>query len=414
MDFRITDIERTTVHVPYTEAPSRNMLREIPLWGVSEVLRVRTNVGLEGIGETILFYTWRHVEDTAIKRAIGQNPFDLLYIDELGAGLQMAIWDVAAKYVGVPVHALVGRKVRDAVPIGWWCIDMPVEDWETEARAAIDAGYTDMKLKGRPWYDIVQQIDAVCTVAPNIKIDIDFNSFLMDFETALPVCLELEKKPNVVIFESPIPQDDVSGNARLRQAIRGQISHHFGTPPISTAIRERVCDGLITGGGMAALVSHAHTAEQHDMPFWLQMVGTGITTTFANHIGASLTHATWPAITCLNIYEHQLLAEPIVVSDGCATVSDQPGLGISLDEDALDRFRVETPVTWEPPRWVHGVHFDDGSTVWFKEHAAYQKAFIERQLPTYNRHARLDTWYNDGSTEFERVFQGVEQGMMRA
>ena len=48
-------------------------------------------------------------------------------------------------------------------------------------------------------------------VPSNVMIDIDFTSFLLDFETALPVSLELEKFPNVAIFESPISQ----GNASL-------------------------------------------------------------------------------------------------------------------------------------------------------------------------------------------------------
>ena len=57
MDFRITEIEKTTVDVPYAEVAERHLLRELPLWSVSEVLRVHTNVAPTGIGETIVNYT---------------------------------------------------------------------------------------------------------------------------------------------------------------------------------------------------------------------------------------------------------------------------------------------------------------------------------------------------------------------
>ena len=45
-----------------------------------------------------------------------------------------------------------------------------------------------------------------------------------------------------------------------------------------------------------------------------------------------------------------------------------------------------------------------------KEHAAYQKAFVERDLPTYSRNTRLETWYDDGLEDFVRVLAGVQGG----
>ena len=62
------------------------------------------------------------------------------------------------------------------------------------------------------------------------------------------------------------------------------------------------------------------------MPFWLQMVGTGLTTTFAVHLGAVLKEARWPAIPCINIYSHTLLKE-FDVEGGHIAVPQAPGWG---------------------------------------------------------------------------------------
>ena len=43
-------------------------------------------------------------------------------------------------------------------------------------------------------------------------------------------------------------------------------------------------------------------------PFWLQLVGTGLTTALSAHLGAVLPYAQWPAISCLNNYSDDLLA----------------------------------------------------------------------------------------------------------
>lgn len=411
MDFRITDIEKVTVDVPFTETAGRNMRRQLDLWSVSEVLKVRTNVGLVGIGETIVHYTWARVSDNALKEVVGKNPFDLLYRDDLGAGLQIALWDLAGKYSGVPTYALLGKKVRDDVPLAWWCIDMPPEDWASEAQTATKRGYTSFKLKGRPWRDIVEQIAAVCKVVPKtFLIDVDFNEFLLDAENAIPVCLELEKFENVHIFESPIPQRDIEGNQRLRARLRSKIAHHFGNPPIVTAVKEDVCDGFVICAGADTFLTQARTAQTLNMPFWIQLVGTGITTTWANHLGAVLTHATWPAITCLNIYSEQLLTNPIVVKDGHVRVNETPGLGIELDEDALARYRVETPYEKPVPRWIHLIRFKDGVTAYYPDEATYRQDFYARKLPARHRNVRLETWFDDGTPAFGQMYEEVLKG----
>jgi hypothetical protein len=87
-----------------------------------------------------------------------------------------------------------------------------------------------------------------------------------------------------------------------------------------------------------------------DKPFWLQIVGTGITAAYSLHFAAVLSHATLPAVDCHQVYEHSLLAEPLAVTDGTTPVPDGRGLGLEIDEDAIERLRLAEPFGKPPVR----------------------------------------------------------------
>ena len=76
--------------------------------------------------------------------------------------------------------------------------------------------------------------------------------------------VEIEKYPNVKIYESPIPQGDVAGNKFIRSKTNVAIAHHYGSPPIMTALKEDVCDGFVIGGGAARVTQHVHIAAAAD------------------------------------------------------------------------------------------------------------------------------------------------------
>ena len=91
----------------------------------------------------------------------------------------------------------------------------------------------------------------------------------------------LEKFPNVAMIESPIPQDDIQGNQQLRAAQSKPIAMHFGTPGFLEGIRSSLPDAFVVGGGAAMMLKQAALAEEANIPFWLQLVGSGITTAWA-------------------------------------------------------------------------------------------------------------------------------------
>ena len=78
--------------------------------------------------------TYSRVSDASVERVIGQSPAELMNDDSLGAGLQMALFDVVGKILEVPVYQLLDNQCREAVPISWWCIDSSPEKLGSRSR----------------------------------------------------------------------------------------------------------------------------------------------------------------------------------------------------------------------------------------------------------------------------------------
>ena len=371
-DLTVTRIDRVTVKVPFRAAPQRNMARELPHWKYSEIFSVHLQSGHQGYGETLLYYTWGATTDGDVNRARGKNAASIMWDDSLGAGLQMALFDVVARACDVPIHRLLGHQVHDRTPLSWWNIDTYPEDMAAECKEAYRQGYMAYKTKGRPWFDVYEQMDlAVKEVPAEFKIDMDFNDTLLDAKRGMQIVKDLAEYPQTDIYESPIPQRDIPGNQALRAATRVNIAMHYGTPAPKIAIKEEVCDGFVIGGGATRLLRQAHVAAMADMPFWLQLVGTGITAAWSLHFGAVTSHSTWPAVNCHQLFQHPMLTKPIKLQAGRAQVPTGAGLGYEVDWEAVDRFRVDKPTKRpDPPRIVE-VSWRDGKKMYFNHFLIY-------------------------------------------
>ena len=403
---KITDVERITVHVPFTPRSHIWCAREQYQWGISEVVRVTTDVpDLVGYGETMPHYTWGRVSDEAIARVKGRTPAEFLGDESLGAGLQMAIYDLVGKANGVPVYKLFNLpRVREWCPISWWNVDMSPADFAAEASEAVSKGYTSHKIKARPWWDIYAQVEAISKATPeHYHLDMDWNQMLANASNAIPVLQRLDQMPRVSLYESPIFHHDVEGNRQLRSKISLPIAHHFGNLLFPTVIRDEVCDGFVIGGGIKSVLQQGLLAAGFDKPFFLQIVGTGITTALSLHLGAVLSHAQWPAVNCMNIYSDDLLATPITIKGGYAKTPDAPGLGIEIDESALVRFKMEPPYEHPPLRLLLAVRWPNGRTRYCGNIMQCWTDAHNGNMPIHEHGARLEYVQNDGSSDWDQL-----------
>jgi hypothetical protein len=150
----------------------------------------------------------------------------------------------------------------------------------------------------------------------------------------------------------------------------------------------------------------ATSSREHDKVFWLQLVGTGLTATLALHLAAVCTHARWPAVSCHNLYEHTLLKEPIRVHNGYARIPTGPGLGVEVDPDAVERFRIEPIAKPYPyPGLLMRLRWPTGAEDHYAHGLQYWDDFISGRRPVFTPGVRLDIVPNDGSAEWQRQYQ---------
>ena len=406
---KITGVERIELDVGFTPRTEPHMRRGITNFSLIEICRVTTDTGIVGWGESRAMHNWDRDMAAVDAGVVGRNPAELLWRDELGSGLQQAMFDLTGKALGVPAHRLIGRQARAWVPLAWWCYDMPPEDWAAEAEDALAAGYTAFKLKPRPWFDLMAQMAAISAVTPDhATFDLDFNGFLLDAGFAQHVLAELEAFPKIHMFETPIPQRDVAGNATLRASSRRAIALHFNEPDFLTAMRESVCDGFAGHGeGLAATLHYAALAHEANMPVFVQLVGTGITTAFAAHVAAALPAARWPAVTALNIYADDLLRDPLEIRRGYVRVPNAPGLGIDIDMQALEDVRRDATGPKPLPRAIYSVRWPWGRVAEYVSVRSYERDFMSGNQPPFERGVTLTTREDDGSVEFDQRYRAV-------
>lgn len=402
---RVTAIDRTMISVPFHPRTAMWTKLLAAHWGLVEVVRVTTDdPDIVGWGETLVDYTWARVTDEAVRRVVGRPVAELLFFDDLGAGLQMALADAAGKAAEVPVHRLLSSpQVRDAVPISWWCADLPPALLAEEAADAVSQGYTSLKLKARPWFDVVDQVKAVAEVTPaHFKLDIDWNSTLLTVDEALPVLRELDQYDRVGMYESPVRRQDITGQRFIRERVQRPLAEHYNPATFESVIRADCVDGFVAfGGGLTGMLDQGIRMAAFAKPFWLQIVGTALTTAFTAHLGAVLTHARWPAITALNTFDDDLVTTPLQVSEGFLPVPTAPGLGIEVDESAIERLALPDGVLPEAPRALLTVRVPGRpDRTYGQMDDLWRDSEVDGRYGGHPRGAVMDVLLDDGSETF--------------
>ncbi|QDT31446.1 mandelate racemase/muconate lactonizing enzyme family protein [Thalassoglobus polymorphus] len=411
--YEVVDVKQTTVKLEYRPAPRRNMDRELPHWRYTEFCEVQLKSQVTGTGETLLYYNWGVPSELDVKRVIGRSAIEMMWDDTLGSGLQMALFDAVGKTAGVPVHALMGQKVHEKTPLSWWNIDTIAEDMASECQLAEQSGYRWYKTKGRPWFDVFAQMDAATKlVSESFKIDMDFNDTLRDADRAMPILERLAEYPQTDIFESPIPQTMVKDNQRITKKTDVKVAMHYGKPSPTTVVRSKCCDGFVIGGGATRVLSRGRFCEQTEMPFWLQLVGSGMTAAFSLHFGGALEQAVWPAVNCHQLYEDDLLVQPIKVEEGYARVPDAPGIGYELNRDLVEKLKVPKPKRRPEPQRLIETSWPDGRKIYTASNGKVNfmlDAANRERYPFFEDGADTRLVENDGSDQWKRLYESARK-----
>jgi muconate cycloisomerase len=268
------------------------------------------------------------------------------------AGIEMAAWDLLGKSQGLPVHALLGGKLRDSIPLtGGIRMAGPAEMAE-EARLRVEEGYLELKLKvGLDDARDLEGARAVRKAIPDhIKLRADANMAWRTPKHAKAMIDELQQL-GVHIIEQPLDERNLEGLRWLRENTRSLMlldesvwdandAHEVITASAADMLHVYVSEA----GGLDEARRIFHLAAAARMECTVGSMPEGVIGASASlHLAAAMGNlSAYPS----DIRGHIAYAEDVTqyglpVVSGAIKVPDTPGLGVELDPEKLDSLRVD-------------------------------------------------------------------------
>ncbi|WP_329519732.1 enolase C-terminal domain-like protein [Spirillospora sp. NBC_01491] len=370
---KITGIRATTVAVPL-EAPLLHS--NGAHWGrfVRTIVEVEADNGLVGLGEmggggegseaafqALAPYLEGHdpFELEALRFKIA-NPTASLYNNrtQMLAAIEFACLDLIGKHLGVPVHDLLGGRIRDSVPFASYLFFRPpgpggtVPEVRTPEQLVEHAralkrrhGFTVHKLKGGvfPPEHELECYRALAAAFPGDRLRYDPNAVL-SLDEGLRFGKAIEDLDNDYL------EDPVLGLEGLR-AIRERVNVPLATNTVvvnfeqlAANVLRRAADVVLLDttfwGGIRACVKAAGVCETFQLGVAVHSSGElGIQLATMLHLGAVLPNLTYSA----DAHYHHLADDvieggPLPYEDGRIAVPSGPGLGVTLDRGKLAEY----------------------------------------------------------------------------
>ena len=271
-------------------------------------------------------------------RRVQGNPF-------ARAAVEMALWDLAGRALGVPVHRLVGGRVRDRVELSWSLAVADPQEEMAEAREKTSLGHRVFKIKtaaGPVAADVERVRRLREALGPTVSLRVDANQG-WDRPTALKAIRAMEPY-DVDFVEQPVPRWDLEGLAMIaeRSAVPIMADESCFTAHDALAIARLGSVSILSlkltkSGGLLGSLAIARVAEAAGMGCY---VGCMIETSLGTAAYLQLALAAAPVTWGCELFGPLLLAaditrRPVQYADGCILSLDGPGLGVEVDETAL-------------------------------------------------------------------------------
>ena len=255
-----------------------------------------------------------------------------------------ALWlDAVGKAVGMPAYQLLGGAVRKAVATDFW-VNRPDPQTLLElVREAKERGLGGMKMKSNMAGDTVQ---AILTIAADIPHDFRFTIDPMtawrSMREAARYFEELVKLPFTIQIEDPFPWRAVDDWHKARQCFPLTIASHARNEEVlRLSMREGLADTYNLGGaGAYDFLQMTPVVEFQHKDCWQgSSLELGVLQHVRLHAAACARNCVLPSdMQSEWVREHTLITPRMAYAHGHALVPDRPGLGVELDQAAVQHY----------------------------------------------------------------------------
>ena len=265
------------------------------------------------------------------------------------SGIDLALYDLMGKSVGLPVNKLLGGAVTDKVAVAHVLgIDTPERTGEEAERYAA-LGYFDFKMK--VGLDPATDLDRVRAVRRAIGDDrglrLDVNSG-WSVNEALRNLKKMEKY-DIELVEDPIHYRDFEGMAYLRSRLEIPLMIDMGVFSPRDLFQVMKYDAtdivnikILRSGGLHTARKVLAVAESGDLDCMLGgELEIGMGTAAGLHFASTSEAFKYPAdLLGFMYYKDDVIKERFEFKDGYVSIPSGPGLGVTLDEEKVEKYRV--------------------------------------------------------------------------
>ncbi|WP_454850970.1 mandelate racemase/muconate lactonizing enzyme family protein [Rhizobium binxianense] len=381
----ITKVAHWLVRMPFTE--------DI-LWGSGRrigttrlVCRIETDAGITGWGETIslIANVPAVFADIVAPLAIGYPVADVerLHRHVLGAGyyhhkraavmaiaaLEMAMWDALGKQAGLPLYALWGGRWRRDVEAAAYLFTNNPEALKPRLQRFLDSGYETFKVKiGFDERSDIRLAETARNVIGDRPLRLDVNG-AWNIATAKRQ-LEKLKGFDPAYVEQPLELDDLAGHAALVAASPVPIAldeSAYTLSDVGNIVRAQAADVVLLDphetGGLWQTIKAAAICEAVGIPVTLHSgAELALSQSAYIHLATSIPNLSIAIDTERAYLGGDISPNPPVLADGRFQVPEGPGLGVEIDESALETYRVDG---------IAGAYLDKERKDWFPVKPAY-------------------------------------------
>ncbi len=278
------------------------------------------------------------------------------------SAIDIALWDIRGKVLGLPISELFGGPVREGVPI--YCHPQngsSIQDTAQHARAIVETGQRALKIDPfQPKHEEesngylsgklspeaenlgVARIAAIReAVGPDIEVMIDCHG-RFDVPTAIRLARALEPY-NIFWFEEPVPVESTHALSQVRENVGvpicvGERLHtrwEF-VPILENELADFIMPDVTWTGGITEIKKIATMAEAYYVPISPHDASGPINVLAGAHAMASVPnhYRVETSRAKLNAYD-EFIDHPLDIKGDKIYLSDRPGLGIELDKDYM-------------------------------------------------------------------------------
>jgi L-alanine-DL-glutamate epimerase-like enolase superfamily enzyme len=263
--------------------------------------------------------------------------------------LDVALWDLAGKIMGQPVHALIGTYRRSAPAYASSAVLSSPQAYVEEALSFRERGWTAYKIHPPTrWEEDIRVCEAVRkAMGDDFRLMLD-STWSYQYPEALRVGQAVERL-GYYWYEDPLFEDDISGCIKLRQKLGIPLmateyapgGHTSYQPWLMQQATDYLRGDVAVKGGLTACLKTAHLAEAFHMNYEIHHGGNSLNNVANLHLTMAIRNCEYFEVLLPDGAQKYGLAKEIEVDrNGLVHAFDGPGLGAEIDFDLIAKKKI--------------------------------------------------------------------------